>query len=84
MLVCVGGPICSFRSRLPLFWQLVRIRAGDTGNPYYCATWADETANRVIGIVGRAAHSQNWEARVLVTLLELEGRLEVARGDKRK
>ncbi len=40
-------------------------RAQRQGNPVCYATWGDESLNRVLGQLGRAAHRTVWEARVL-------------------
>ena len=40
-------------------------RCVSQGNPAYYATWADETLNKILGSLGRAAHRSVWECRIL-------------------
>lgn len=51
----------------PKLHQLMHLvdRTPRQGNPAYYATWADEGLNRVLGSLGRQAHRQVWEARIL-------------------
>ena len=64
-LICetAGVPM---RPKLHLLLH-IPLRALQEGRPALHATWADETLNRVVALLGNVAHSRVWEQRVLAS-----------------
>ncbi len=55
-------------------------RTAKHGNPGYYATFTDEGINKILKLVGQAAHRSVWEVRVFLHF----GKAEDVRHDKRK